>query len=83
VGELRWAKPAPPIVSTQVHDGSEGRSCTQSRAAAAASPTAPGEDCLFLDLTVPMAAIKDPSKKLPVVDWVYGGAYIVGSKEQR
>jgi carboxylesterase type B len=30
-----------------------------------------------------MAAIKDPSKKLPVVDWVYGGAYIVGSKEQR
>lgn len=34
-----------------------------------------GEDCLFLDLTVPSKAIKDPSLKLPVVAWFYGGAY--------
>ncbi|KAL8899741.1 MAG: hypothetical protein Q9207_006038 [Kuettlingeria erythrocarpa] len=40
------------------------------------------EDCLFLDLHVPAAAIKDPSMKLPVVSWFYGGAYIFGAKDQ-
>jgi carboxylesterase type B len=43
-----------------------------------------GEDCLFLDLTVPAKAIRSPGEhKLPVMMWYYGGAYIVGSKEQR
>ncbi|KAL8917021.1 MAG: hypothetical protein Q9208_008196 [Pyrenodesmia sp. 3 TL-2023] len=40
------------------------------------------EDCLFLDLHVPAAAIKDPSLKLPVISWFYGGAYIFGAKDQ-
>ncbi|KAL8645980.1 MAG: hypothetical protein Q9226_007059 [Calogaya cf. arnoldii] len=40
------------------------------------------EDCLFLDLRVPAAAIKDPSLKLPVISWFYGGAYIFGGKDQ-
>ena len=39
-------------------------------------------DCLFLDIRVPAAAIKDPSLKLPVVSWFYGGAYIFGAKDQ-
>ena len=39
-------------------------------------------DCLFLDLHVPAAAIKDPSLKLPVVSWYYGGAYLFGGKDQ-
>lgn len=39
-------------------------------------------DCLFLDLHVPAAAIKDPSLKLPVISWFYGGAYIFGAKDQ-
>lgn len=34
------------------------------------------EDCLFLDLYVPGAAIDSPSTtSLPVVVWFYGGAY--------
>ncbi|KAL8850387.1 MAG: hypothetical protein Q9221_004707 [Calogaya cf. arnoldii] len=40
------------------------------------------EDCLFLDLRIPAAAIKDPSLKLPVISWFYGGAYIFGGKDQ-
>ena len=38
-------------------------------------------DCLFLDLYVPAAAVKNPSLKLPVVSWFYGGAYIFGGKD--
>lgn len=39
-------------------------------------------DCLFLDLYVPAAAIENPSLKLPVVSWFYGGAYFFGGKDQ-
>lgn len=38
-------------------------------------------DCLFLDLYVPAAAVKNPSLKLPVVSWFFGGAYIFGGKD--
>ena len=39
-------------------------------------------DCLFLDLHVPAKAINNPSLKLPVISWFYGGAYIFGAKDQ-
>ncbi|GAB1315730.1 Esterase and lipase [Madurella fahalii] len=39
------------------------------------------EDCLFLDLFVPGKAIRNPSVKLPVVVWIYGGGYVFGSKD--
>ena len=38
-------------------------------------------DCLFLDIYVPAAAVENPSVKLPVVSWFYGGAYIFGGKD--
>lgn len=87
LGKLRWAKPAAPEKMTEIQDGSDGRSCIQSAVVARPGalapgstpppprPTTAGEDCLFLDLTVPSKAIKDPSLKLPVVAWYYGGAY--------
>lgn len=70
LGQLRWAKPAPPLKSDGVQDGTEGRSCTQSSSRLvlgepSASP--PSEDCLFLDVTVPGKAIKTPGAKLPVM----------------
>ncbi|KAL8726444.1 MAG: hypothetical protein Q9166_006722 [cf. Caloplaca sp. 2 TL-2023] len=40
------------------------------------------EDCLFLDVYVPAEAINNPSLKLPVISWFYGGAYIFGAKDQ-
>jgi carboxylesterase type B len=47
-------------------------------------PSTSGEDCLFLDVTVPAKVIREPGKhSLPVMAWFYGGAYIIGSKEQR
>ncbi len=38
-------------------------------------------DCLFLDVYVPAAAVENPSMKLPVISWFYGGAYIFGGKD--
>lgn len=38
-------------------------------------------DCLFLDIYVPAKAIRDPSLRLPVISWIYGGAYISGGKD--
>lgn len=39
------------------------------------------EDCLFLDVTVPSKAVKNPNLKLPVMVYFYGGAYVFGSKD--
>lgn len=39
-------------------------------------------DCLFLDIYVPAAAVENPSLKLPVVSWIYGGDYTFGGKDQ-
>ncbi|KAL8930417.1 MAG: hypothetical protein Q9208_000601 [Pyrenodesmia sp. 3 TL-2023] len=40
------------------------------------------EDCLFLDVYVPAKAIDDPSLRLPVISWFYGGGYVFGAKDQ-
>jgi carboxylesterase type B len=39
-----------------------------------------GEDCLFLDVYVPGKAWSS-DVKLPIINWIYGGAYLLGSKE--
>lgn len=42
--------------------------------------TTMSEDCLFLDIFVPVSAISSAAT-LPVVVWFYGGAYVFGSKD--
>jgi acetyl esterase/lipase len=42
--------------------------------------TGSSEDCLFLDVYVPGKALKANAAKLPVVNWIYGGAYLIGDK---
>lgn len=44
-------------------------------------PTERVLDCLFLDIYVPTKAVNNPSLKLPVISWFYGGAYIFGGKD--
>ncbi|KAK4466562.1 Alpha/Beta hydrolase protein [Cladorrhinum samala] len=40
------------------------------------------EDCLFLDIYVPISAVDNAqTSKLPVVVWFYGGAYVFGAKD--
>ena len=40
------------------------------------------EDCLFLDLYVPVSAFNHSQPALPVVTWFYGGAFVFGSKSE-
>jgi hypothetical protein len=78
LGELRWQKPAEPEKDATIRDGTLGNQCIQ-------SPTGPefmgisadgSEDCLFLDLNVPgKALLSKGASNLPVVVWIFGGAY--------
>ena len=40
------------------------------------------EDCLFLDIYVPVKAFQDDTAPLPVVAYIYGGGYVTGSKDE-
>ncbi|KAF8466995.1 Alpha/Beta hydrolase protein [Kalaharituber pfeilii] len=87
VGNLRWRPPQPPAVQQGIQDGSVGYQCFQ------AVPQQFGigqpiievlepssEDCLFLDVWVPGKAIRGKVKNLPVLFWIFGGGYSLGSK---
>ncbi len=72
VGPLRWKAPQPPIPWTGVRDASSfGPACAQ----AAPPGTATSEDCLTLNIWTPGAA----GDRLPVLVYIYGGGFAVGS----
>ncbi|KAJ3951283.1 hypothetical protein N0V92_012318 [Colletotrichum tropicale] len=94
----RFGAPAfPTSTSTAIQPVSDGRNCIQidpnglRNAPGGQNPvdtpddqvTPQGEDCLFLDLYVPKTVIDNPPPTLlPVVVWIYGGAFAFGSKNQ-
>ena len=66
VGELRWRSPQPVRPWQGVRAGVEfGGTCTTS------------EDCLYVNVYKPAGATA--SSKLPVMVWIYGGAFTGGS----
>ncbi len=82
-GDLRWRAPQPPDPWTEVADGSLlGRVCPQP-----VDPRMPidlgapqGDDCLTLNIWAsPDVAAGD---RKPVMVWVHGGAYVLGSANQ-
>ncbi|KAG9185771.1 hypothetical protein G6011_07102 [Alternaria panax] len=94
VGDLRFSAPKYPEKiedANQVQNSKYGPSCIEAvpKADVTFEPIGNGtthaEDCLFLDVYVPSWAF-DPDSgvnedPLPVVVWIYGGAYIFGSKD--
>ncbi|KAL2870159.1 Alpha/Beta hydrolase protein [Aspergillus lucknowensis] len=89
VGDLRWAKPAPPEPVHGVQDGSYGHNCIAGPIPGAFDDPVfqnltknGGEDCLFLDVYVPGHVLKHRKKSVPVVVWIYGGGYVTGAKDQ-
>jgi len=81
VGELRWQPPKSHGPWTGVREATQfGASCSQ--------PLTPGanmsvgsvlsEDCLFLNIATPSSSVGS-SRKLPVMFWIHGGAYLQGS----
>ncbi|OJW73843.1 MAG: hypothetical protein BGO57_04330 [Sphingomonadales bacterium 63-6] len=85
VGDLRWEQPQPPAKWSGVRDGSQyGAPCIQNPApnrfpknGATDFNNAPemSEDCLYLNVWTPA---KTGKEKLPVMIWLYGGAYNEG-----
>ncbi|HEY1900001.1 MAG TPA: carboxylesterase family protein [Steroidobacteraceae bacterium] len=78
VGELRWRVPQPLPPWSGTRDALQfGAQCMQAQRAGAPVPMS--EDCLFLNVWAP--AIPRP-RHLPVLVWVHGGAFKVGSAGQ-
>ena len=78
VGDLRWRPPQPLAAWSGSRDALQfGAQCMQGRRDT--TPVAMSEDCLFLNIWVPA---KPRHRHLPVMVWVHGGAFKVGSAGQ-
>ncbi|WP_321477544.1 carboxylesterase family protein [uncultured Paludibaculum sp.] len=78
VGELRWRAPQPAKAWKGVRPAAEyGADCMQKPFPGDAAPlgVTPAEDCLYVNVWVPERA---PSKKMPVMVWIYGGGFVNG-----
>ena len=76
VGALRWRAPVPAAPWSGVRDATQpGPECAQAGGDATAS-----EDCLNLNVWAPSAARK--GAKLPVIVWIYGGAFRSGAANE-
>jgi para-nitrobenzyl esterase len=78
VGDLRWRPPQPAAPWSRVRSATNfGHDCMQQPVPSDAAPlgTQPSEDCLVLNVWRPANA---PSRKLPVMVWIYGGGFVNG-----
>ncbi|KAK1234058.1 hypothetical protein PQX77_002752, partial [Marasmius sp. AFHP31] len=77
VGDLRWRAPAlPPNVTGIQQANSWPPQCYQA-GLPAPEPSDPSEDCLFLNVYHPGNSA--PAENLPVIVWIHGGGYVLGS----
>ncbi|HKS95810.1 MAG TPA: carboxylesterase family protein [Terriglobia bacterium] len=77
-GENRWRAPQPVISWTGTKRADAfAPACVQDIAFAVrlGAPAAVGEDCLYLNVWTPA---KTPGDMLPVMVWIYGGAFVGG-----
>jgi para-nitrobenzyl esterase len=75
LGDLRFQAPQPPASWTGIKDASQfGPASPQSKRIAKAA-TKQSEDCLSLNIWSPAA----DGKKRPVMFWIHGGGFLVGS----
>lgn len=77
VGDLRWKAPQPVIPWDGIREAKEfGPGPVQGFSFPGSNN---GEDCLYLNLWSPA---KSPKDKLPVLVWIYGGGFSMGSSSQ-
>ena len=87
VGPLRWKAPQPVTVWAEPRDATRlGPSCLQNLALSAqlggggGGPTIGQEDCLTLNVYAPPDAAAGADK--PVMVWIHGGAFVLGTSGQ-
>jgi len=82
VGPLRFASPTPPDSWTDVLNVTQpAPKCVTGNVLAVLDKNAVEgqEDCLYLNVFVPAAALhQGTTAKLPVLQWIYGGGWIMG-----
>lgn len=77
VGDLRWKPPVPHAPWADPLDATKkGRACTQNNPLNGKFDATTGEDCLYLNVWAPQ---KPASEKVPVLVWIHGGAFTLGS----
>ncbi len=77
VGALRWRPPQPMTKWTEPRDATKfGAMCAQPTLPS--GPTKGSEDCLTINVWSPDGAT---TGKRPVMVWIYGGAFVVGSSK--
>ena len=76
VGDLRWRPPAPAATWDGVRDASApGATCPQQGLPGGGQGAAQSEDCLYLNVWAP----READGPLPVMVWIHGGGYRLGS----
>ncbi|KAK9462951.1 Alpha/Beta hydrolase protein [Lipomyces oligophaga] len=86
-GDRRFRKPCAPLNSTGISTGQKGYMCHQSGNFQfflmnyGVPKEWQSEDCLFLDVYVPVSVFTNSTKKLPILNWIHGGGYLFGSKD--
>ncbi|XP_058123520.1 juvenile hormone esterase-like [Anopheles ziemanni] len=80
VGELRFKNPQPADSWEGVYDATTDKdACIQKAPDIASSPVFGVEDCMYLNVFVPQDAYSPAARPLPVMVYIHGGAYTVGS----
>ncbi|MFO0755402.1 MAG: carboxylesterase/lipase family protein [Byssovorax sp.] len=77
VGDLRWKPPQPAKAWTEALDATKkGPFCPQLSALGTSPMAGTSEDCLSLNIWTPSIGA---DKKAPVLFWIHGGGFILGS----